>query len=88
MHSRCKGETEMKIRPISNTETHNEIDVREIDIIADDGRVLFTIFGYSDGGLEISSGGCVKQKNIILDSTIEISPKAADIITVSRKPYK
>lgn len=78
----------MKIKPISNTEVHSEINVREIDIIADDGRVLFTVFENSDGGLEISSGGCVKHLNIMLDSSMEISPKAANIITVSRKVYK
>ena len=78
----------MKIKPISNTELHDEINVREIDIIADDGRVLFTIFGYSDGGLVISSGGCVKQKGVILDNNLEITPNSVNMITVSRKVYK
>lgn len=78
----------MKIKPISNTELHDEINVREIDIIADDGRVLFTVYENADGGLEISSGGCVKHNDVMLDSGIDISPKASNIITVSRKVYK
>jgi hypothetical protein len=78
----------MKIKPISNTKVLDAIDVREIDIIADDGRVLFTIYEKSDGGLEISSGGCVKHNDVMLDSEIEISLKAANVFTVKRKVYK
>lgn len=78
----------MKIKPMSSTELHGEIEVKEIDIIADDGRVLYTIYEKPDGSLEISTGGCVKHNDVMFDSGIEISPKASNIITVRRKVYK
>ncbi len=78
----------MKIKPISNTKVLDEIDVREIDIIADDGRVLFTVFENIYGELEISSGACVKHNSIMLDSALEISPRSSNVITVGRKVYK
>ena len=78
----------MKIKPISSTELHTEIEVREIDIIADDGRVLFTVYENPDGGLEISSGGFVKHNDVILDNGLEITPRSSNIFTVSRKVYK
>ena len=78
----------MKIKPMSSTEIHDEIDVKEIDIFADDGRVLFTIYGKPDGSIEISTGGCVKHNDIMLDSGMNISPRASNMFTVSRKVHK
>lgn len=78
----------MRIKPLSNKEVHPEINVNMLDIIADDGRTLYTIILREDGEMEISTGGCVKQNDVILDSNLEISPNSANMITMSRKPYK
>lgn len=78
----------MKIKPLAFGEVHDEIEVHEIDIIADDGRTLFTISCNQGGQLEISTNMCVKHNDLMFDSAISITPIASNRINVMRKVYK
>ena len=47
-----------------------EIGYGSIEIIADDGRALYTLTLNDEGDLEVSTGGTVKHSGCILDTAI------------------
>ena len=54
-----------------------------IDIIADDGRTLFSV-RLKDGRLEVSAGGVCKHGGVLLDEGLLIAPRYANQVVVSR----
>ena len=57
-----------------------------LDIMADDGSVLFSLH-LKDGALEITTGSVCKHENQILDTGLTITPNYANSVTISRKKY-
>lgn len=54
-----------------------------VDIIADDGRTLFSV-RLKDGHLEISAGGVCKHQGDLLDEKLLIAPRYTNQVFVSR----
>jgi len=80
----------MKIRD-SHAAVNGEFETQQmpsgsLDIIADDGRTLFTL-RLKDGALEISSGGICKHEEQVLNEGLMITPRYSNLVTISRLPY-
>jgi hypothetical protein len=80
----------MKIRD-SHAAVNGEFDTQEmpsgsLDIIADDGRTLFSL-RLKDGVLEVSSGGICKHADQVLNEGLTIAPRYANLVSISRLPY-
>jgi hypothetical protein len=80
---------------IKNTFPVSETDIVEavfedgrVDIVAEDGRDLYSLRLLEDGTLEVSVSGHVKHGDKILDTTLSIKPKASNLIEISRPVYK
>lgn len=69
-----------------NTEAIN-IDSDSLDIIADNGKTLFTIKQQRDG-ITISGGSFCKHNGKLLDTYLNIRPIASNVVFVSRDEYK
>ena len=64
-------------------------DCQSIDIMAEDGRVLYSLYLTDAGALGVNTDGMVvNHKGIMLDSRIKILPGSAGSIRVEREPYK
>jgi hypothetical protein len=63
-----------------------KIDHNSIDLVADDGRDLFTIKQLECGAIEISTGVTVKHFGRFLEARVIVEPRASNILKVSRKP--
>ena len=57
-----------------------------LEIIADDGRTLFSITLIADG-IEVSSGAFSKHGGKMLDQTLTIVPKSRSLIQIKRDEY-
>jgi hypothetical protein len=57
-----------------------------LDIIADDGRTLFSL-RLKDGALEVSAGGVCKHDGQLLNEALTIAPRYSNLVTISRVPY-
>ena len=55
-----------------------------LDIVADDGRTLFTV-RLKDGHLEVSSGGVCKHDGKVLDEGLLVAPRYRNQVFVSRE---
>ena len=58
-----------------------------VEIVADDGRELFSI-SLTERGIEVSVNGCIKHGDELLDSNFKIKPRASNLIEITREPYK
>lgn len=67
-----------------------EIEIsNDFDILADDGRPLFSFYLKNGGNLEVSSGGLAcKHEDVMLDSSLIIAPMASNVVGISRKKYE
>lgn len=79
----------MKIRDghavISGDNTEYEMPSGSCDIIADDGRTLFSFKLEDDGGVYVSAGGCCKHNDAVLDDgPLHILPRASNSIIIQR----
>ena len=79
----------MKIRQtyMSPSDKIISIDHNSIDLVADDGRDLFTIKQLECGAIEISAGGPVRHFGRVLEAKVMVEPRASNILKVSRKPF-
>lgn len=80
--------TQMKIRPTYMQEGEFVAEHGPIEIVADDGRSLYTIDLKEDGSLDIHTSGFVKHNDKILDSGLYVKPHACNMIKVFREEYK
>lgn len=64
------------------------MDSGSLDIIADDGRTLYSINLTKEGHLEIDFGTICKFNGLLLDDRGCIIPRAANCFTVQRFEYK
>jgi len=82
----------MKIRDgharLNGDKTEYEMPSGSLDIIADDGRTLFGISLEKDGSIRVDSGSHCKHGGIGFEDTIQIIPRATNVVTVSRPKIK
>ncbi len=81
----------MKIRDshasINNDKTEYEMPSGGLDIIADDGRTLFSIRQQADGSIEVHSGSFAKHNGKLLHDRLEIRPRSANNVIIFRPLY-
>lgn len=81
----------MKIRDmhatLSDDKTEYEMPSGGLDILADDGRVLFCIIQNGDK-IEITTSCICKQGNKLLDRGMTITPRYINSIEISRAEYR
>lgn len=58
-----------------------------LDIVADDGKTLFTIH-LVDDGIEIATGGLCKHQGKVLDSPIRVLPIGRNRIVIEREVFE
>ena len=63
------------------------IESNSLDILAEDGRPLFTINELVDGSIEISTSTVCKYKGKLLDSKLVVIPKSSNCIVAARMEY-
>ena len=73
---------------INDDKTEHVMPSGGIDIIADDGRSLFSISLNKDGTLRVSAGHCCKHQGVLLDDVMILKPIASNCVTVARPPYE
>lgn len=83
----------MKVRDphlkINGVDSQYDISSDVLDIIADDGRELFSIALGKDGSIRIDAPGCCKHNGVILDSAgLSIMPIASNCFHVKRRELK
>lgn len=81
----------MKIRD-SYAEINGDKEVVEmpsgaLDVVADDGRTLFSLH-LNGGVLEVSTGGLCKHGGEVLDSKIALKPKSTNEVAITRDTWK
>lgn len=75
----------MKIIPKGLFERFEGItEAGSFDILAEDGRPLFTLSCNNSGMLEVSTSMIVKQGDVMLDTSIIITPKDRNTIEIKR----
>lgn len=77
----------MKIRDDGSEEIF-DIPLNGFEILADDGRSLYSLRMNSKGILEISVIGVCKHHNTLLDDNLLISPYGTNSIKIARPEYK
>lgn len=82
----------MKIRDMHSTLSKDseeyEMPSKGVDIIADDGRTLFTVCLRDGGKIEVYASGFCKHDETMFDDQIAISPRASNMVVIQRKQYK
>lgn len=73
---------------IENDKTINEYKSNGFEIVADDGKTLYSIRLTEGGRLEISGGSFCKHENVLLDERLIVQPRASNFIHVSRCKYE
>jgi len=77
----------MKIRGTYGDSVTAEIEHESIEILAEDGRVLYTVDLKKDGSLEVHTSGTVKHNGVVLDSHIAVTAKGVNWFKLSRCKY-
>jgi len=79
----------MKVRDsfatLNKDETVTNMPSGGLDIIADDGRSLFSLRLAKDGTLEVYGGVYCKHAGLTLDGVISVIPRAANLIYVRKE---
>ena len=82
---------ELKIRDglatLNDDTTEITMPSGSLEIIAPDGRTLFDIRVLDDGSLEVSASSCVKIGDTLLDTGINIMPRACNQVYIRRNRY-
>lgn len=65
-----------------------EFPSNAIDILADDGRPLFSIHQNQNGTIDISVGMHCKHLGVFLDNAILVRPVASNVVRIQRTEYK
>lgn len=79
----------MRIRFLDTTDGQfKDFDVNNIDIIADDGRDLYSIVGSKSGIIDIDANITAKHDGEMLDTALLVSPVSRNRIQIERKKYK
>ena len=65
-----------------------DIEIGSVDIVADDGRTLFTIDVNCDGSIEVHASSTVKHNGVLLDTKIDVSAQGCNWFRLTRQVYK
>lgn len=76
----------MKIRQtyLSKPDAIVNIDHESLDIVASDGRDLFTIKLNENGGIEITASSIVRHSGEIFDTALSVRPKFSNTVLIER----
>lgn len=81
----------MKIRDMHSTlsgdKTEYTMPSGGLQIIADDGRTMFTVRLAKEGHIEVSGGSFCKHGGKILDDLLIVEPRACNLVYVRRMEY-
>ena len=77
----------MKIKETYGDQQH-DIKGSSLEVLADDGRVLYTIDLNNDGSLEVHTSGTVKHSNQVLDTGIQVTAKGPNWFKLSREVFQ
>lgn len=85
----------MKRQPIKARDSYATINgdntthdyLNGIEIIADDGRPLFSISLLEDGSIEVSTNMVVKHNGVMLEDDMHIVPKSVCRVVIKREIY-
>lgn len=81
----------MKVRDgfakLNGDETTTDMPSGSLDIVADDGRTLFSL-RLKGNVLEVDAGHVCKHGDELLDDRFSISPRAANLIDISKNRYE
>lgn len=82
----------MKIRDsfaaLNNECSGIEMPSGGLEVVADDGRALFSIRLADDGTLEISGGSFCKHGGRLLEETIAVMPRASNLVYVRKERHE
>jgi len=82
----------MKIRDahaaVSGDKTEYDMPSNGLEIIADDGRTLFSVSLAKDGALRVKAGHICQHYGKFLDDTLKIKPIATNLIELHRDECK
>lgn len=82
----------MKIRDshatINGDPTEYEMPSGSLDIIAEDGRSLFSIRELEGGVVEIHSGCVTKHGGVLLDDRMYVIPRSSNQVFIQRPKYR
>jgi len=80
----------MKIRDshaeLNGDSKTQKMDSGSLDVVADDGRTLFSV-SLKDGQLEVRSGGFCNHAGVVLDDKLFVVPRYANQVFIARAPY-
>jgi hypothetical protein len=62
--------------------------VGDLEILSDDGRVLYSLRLLPGGVLAVSCGGFCKHEDVVLGDALSIAPRYSNLVNVSRGPYE
>lgn len=77
----------MKIKETYENKTYTLTD-NTVEILADDGRALFSMVLSKDGSLEVRTPLVCIHNGVLLDTTVSIVPRHSNNVTLKRLPYK
>jgi len=81
----------MKIRDshatLAGDDTEHTMLSESLDIIAEDGKTLFTVRLQSDGSIRIRAGHFCRHGGKVLNDVILISPQACNAAIISRPTH-
>jgi len=81
----------MKVRDghatINGDKTEYSIPSGTVEIIADDGRTLFSVHMQKDGAMAVRAGSVCKHGDKLLDDRLDIRPIASNAIEITRPAY-
>lgn len=72
---------------INGDQTTHQFSSGGIEILASDGRSLFSVRLLDDGSIDVSGGDVCKHKGTLLDDRLLISPKASNRVTLTKPAY-
>ena len=64
------------------------IESNSLDILAEDGRPLFSITLNKDGGIDVHTYMVCKHNDIMLDTGLQLLPKSTNTVTINRKLWE
>lgn len=73
---------------INGDKTEYAMPSGALDIIADDGKDLFSIALSDDGSIRISAGAFCKHGGVILEDRLYVRPVASNVVTIHKPKYK
>ncbi len=82
----------MKVRDsfatLNGDETVTSMPSGGLEVVADDGRTLFSVRLAKDGTLEVSGGNFCKHAGLVLEESLSVIPRASNLVYVRKARYE